>query len=222
LDGNTPQLASRLKEAGYQGARTPLDIPDFTESGAPPEPPHAPKPPTAAFSTRADGPLRRLGEVIERFQVWNELRNGAAPPAVVRVYPGESSSPDAIFPIFLHERSANGSAILVCLRASWYAGADLLDFDATVTTPAGLFGLPSEHAAPLVDDSGASASVRLNEQSSGKWCRLFAGQPNPSDSAKFTWDYETPDGRGTMQGTLRPDHQIEIRILSGPAATVSP
>ena len=48
--------------------------------------------------------------------------------------------------------------------------------------------------------------------------RLYAGQPDPADESHFTIDYETPDGRGTIDGWLMPDDTVKLEVRDGPAA----
>ena len=47
---------------------------------------------------------------------------------------------------------------------------------------------------------------------------LFAGQPDPADASHFTFDYQTPAGRGTIDGRIQPDDTIQFQATSGPLA----
>jgi hypothetical protein len=47
--------------------------------------------------------------------------------------------------------------------------------------------------------------------------RLYAAKPNPLDRSRFTIDYERSEGRGTIEGHLRADDTVDLKILSGPA-----
>jgi len=47
---------------------------------------------------------------------------------------------------------------------------------------------------------------------------FFAGQPDPADGSHFTIDYQTPAGRGKIDGWLQPDDTIKFQVTSGPLA----
>jgi hypothetical protein len=46
--------------------------------------------------------------------------------------------------------------------------------------------------------------------------RLLAGQADPSDESHFTIPYETPAGAGTIEGWLRPDDTVRLKVTTGP------
>lgn len=48
--------------------------------------------------------------------------------------------------------------------------------------------------------------------------RIFAGQPDPKDSSRFSVIYEIDGKRGTIEGRLNDADQVILRILDGPAA----
>lgn len=48
--------------------------------------------------------------------------------------------------------------------------------------------------------------------------RLYAGQPDAADESHFTIDYQTPDGRGTIDGWLMHDDTVKLEVRDGPAA----
>jgi hypothetical protein len=47
--------------------------------------------------------------------------------------------------------------------------------------------------------------------------KLYAGQPDPIDESHFTIAYETPAGRGTIDGWLMPDDSVKLQVRDGPA-----
>jgi len=49
--------------------------------------------------------------------------------------------------------------------------------------------------------------------------RVFAGQPDLHDTARFTVRYEIDDRAGTIEGRLEADDTVSLRVLDGPAAT---
>ena len=42
--------------------------------------------------------------------------------------------------------------------------------------------------------------------------KLYAGQADPADESHFTIDYETPRGRGTIDGWLMPDETVKLQL----------
>jgi hypothetical protein len=52
--------------------------------------------------------------------------------------------------------------------------------------------------------------------------RLFAGQPDEDDAARFTIRYEIDAIPGTIEGRLGVDGTATMRVLEGPAATTQP
>jgi hypothetical protein len=53
----------------------------------------------------------------------------------------------------------------------------------------------------------------LNRQFDLPTNRVFAGQIDPADSSRFTIRYEAGNDSGTVQGYLRDDDEIEIKII---------
>jgi hypothetical protein len=53
----------------------------------------------------------------------------------------------------------------------------------------------------------------------GATVRLFAGQPDPIDQARFTIRYKVDGVPGTIEGRLNADDTVTFRVLDGPAAT---
>jgi hypothetical protein len=52
--------------------------------------------------------------------------------------------------------------------------------------------------------------------------RTFAGQVDPNDPSHFTFAYESPKGKGTIDGWLTDQCDIEMRVRDGPATTPPP
>jgi hypothetical protein len=42
--------------------------------------------------------------------------------------------------------------------------------------------------------------------------KLLTGQADPTDESHFTIDYETPRGRGTIDGWLMPDDTVKLEL----------
>jgi hypothetical protein len=49
--------------------------------------------------------------------------------------------------------------------------------------------------------------------------RVYAGQPDPGDEARFTVKYEIDGVPGTIEGRLEADDAVTLRVVDGPAAT---
>jgi hypothetical protein len=137
-------------------------------------------------------------------------------------------NPHAESVVFLHGRRAGGPEKIVIIRCGWYPGTlpvnpgspgtvtlgtpDYVSFSADVTSPASLTGLPEKLKGQLRGTCGVRAA------SPGSFIRLFAGQPDTRDASRFTIDFETSDGRGTIEGKLCSDDRIEMHVISGPAS----
>src|SRR5688500_3985747 len=124
-------------------------------------------------------------------------------------------------PAFMHARSAPGGGerlvvVKVDTERRWRlsfpataaAPADEL-LDATVVRPATLLSGPAFtrtlwHPPPGPPDFGDLT--------------FFAGQPDPADGSHFTIGYQTPAGRGKIDGWLQPDDTIKFQVTSGPLA----
>jgi hypothetical protein len=78
---------------------------------------------------------------------------------------------------------------------------------AKVIVPAQWTGLPE-----TLDESHFPDSCDVRTANPGQHMRIFAGQPDPIDPSRFTIDYETSDGRRTIQGTLGSDDHVEMKI----------
>lgn len=67
----------------------------------------------------------------------------------------------------------------------------------------------------------ADADVSLLFVPAGKRLRVFAGQADPADPTHFTIQYELGGEPGVLDGFLRNDGLVDLRVRSGPA-TLSP
>jgi hypothetical protein len=47
--------------------------------------------------------------------------------------------------------------------------------------------------------------------------RFYAGRADPANTSHFTFDYETKEGRGAVDGWLMPDDSVRLTVRSGPA-----
>ena len=129
--------------------------------------------------------------------------------------------PQGFGPVFMYARSApGGAARLVVVKVdserSWRlrfpprgtAPSDHL-FTTTVVRPATLLSGPVVTLDHWNPPPGPPDFGDLT---------FFAGQPDPADPSHFTIDYQTPAGRGTIDGWLQGDDTIKFRATSGPLA----
>ena len=155
------------------------------------------------------------GRRIAFFRMPDALRHVEQSPAV-NLLQGNG-------PVFLHGRTAPGGqerlvVVKVDLTRSYLRNPKMVLgtvhlFNASVMRPATLT------QNPFV--------VRTNWQPPApvpKWgeLTLLAGQPDPADAAHFTIDYQTPAGKGTIDGWLQPDDTVKFQVRDGPLAQPPP
>jgi hypothetical protein len=121
---------------------------------------------------------------------------------------------DETFVMFLHARSAgNKPARLVALIGGWHAEFDGVELESYVSEKAylrpgrALTGGPGEPRGTVLHIRSPDKSPIL---------RLFAGQPDPDDSSRFTVRYQSSAGDGTIEGRLTGDDTVMLRVLDGP------
>jgi hypothetical protein len=181
---------------------------------------------TAAVSTVADDCLAAFDDGQGQAAKLDELRNFRPDTGGGSAFWGGGGGlfgrgPDAEAVVFLHRLNAGGPDRLVVIQSSWYAppgdpGSERAELSATVVVPASCMGKP-EILAGL-----PTQSCKLWAPASGQHMRIFAGQADPADPSRFTIDYQASDGRGTIEGRLRSDDTVEMKIASGPAPSVLP
>jgi hypothetical protein len=75
---------------------------------------------------------------------------------------------------------------------------------------------------PAAIRSGANVTRQLWEPQGGSPAfgalTIFAGSPDPGDESHFTIDYQTPAGRGTIDGWLQVDDTVKLAVRDGPLA----
>lgn len=121
--------------------------------------------------------------------------------------------------LLLHERRAEGGEarlVSVSPAVSWHSDGIVsertgLDFEVQVLRPATWFRRMEEmeYGSVSVIDSVPVPRGRI---------RYYAGRPDPADESRFSFDYETPAGRGTIDGWLTGDDTIEFEVRDGPLA----
>jgi hypothetical protein len=123
--------------------------------------------------------------------------------------------------VFLHGRRAGtGPTRLVIVAASWYAESGDLVVQASVEglsyTGTTRDDVPE---APGFERGSPRFSVRSADGQNA--VRLFAGQPDPADEARFTIRFETATGGGTIVGRLDPDGGVRLDLDAGPSVDPS-
>jgi hypothetical protein len=113
--------------------------------------------------------------------------------------------------VFLHQRfTPKGESRLVAINVQLKFGVrKTADLTPTVLIPGNIF-----RNARVVTQT-TNIQIPHIEDGSNSF-RLFAGQPDPNDPSRLTVDYETTDGRGTIEGLLDENDQVTLRIINGP------
>ena len=156
---------------------------------------------------------------------WAALINSGKPVAYYLAPPSlraleetrDVNLPQGIGAVFLHGRTSRGGAerlvvVKVDLMRKYGAYPRTGFFDqlllASAMRPAGLVSGPS-----VTRSSWRPPSIPA-------WgtLTLLAGQPDPSDASHFTIDYQTPAGKGTIDGWLQPDDTVKFEAHDGPLA----
>jgi hypothetical protein len=182
-----------------------------------------PAPGAAAVCVRAGSTFDSFRAAMNRVELSRRSSGAPAPPpAMAPLFAGSPSNalPEERFTVFLHRLSAGpGQERLVAVDAQYHSGSGGFSFDATVYIPAGLFGTPAVVQGLTLHRGGTFSTERgwLRQSSPPAPIRLYAPRPDPTDAARFLLDYETAEGRGTVEGRLMPTDSVEMRILSGPA-----
>ena len=130
--------------------------------------------------------------------------------------------------VFLHApRAKSGERMLVCAYPYDFIthrrslpqqfNGDSPDLSVQVIRPATLL---SNSERPFAKEMNVA---RLLGHPFGT-VRIFAGQVDPNDDSHFTIQYETPTGKGTIDGYLQPDEHVRMQYRDGPALapTTSP
>lgn len=109
--------------------------------------------------------------------------------------------------LFAHGRCApGGHEQLVAVTALFDSGLIIY----SVIDPGGLFGEPRR-----IDDSRTPLYPVVN-RGPGQVVRVFAGRIDPVDPARFLIPYELNDETGEIEGILRTDGTVSLRVISGP------
>ena len=130
---------------------------------------------------------------------------------------GACDIPQGSGPVFLHARRAgSGPQRLVVVKTDVMRNFRRL----RGTIPDRL--LDVSVVWPATVRSGANLTRSLWEPPRGSpafgTLTLYAGRPDPADDSHFTIDYQTPDGRGTIDGWLQPDDMVTLTVRDGPLA----
>jgi hypothetical protein len=112
--------------------------------------------------------------------------------------------------IFLHRRqSPSGEPRLVAVYAP---AGDSIEY--VVLKIGTLISQPQRLKRSRGVTTGYSILNRRGEDP----LRVYMGEPDPSDASHFTIRYETPSGSGVIDGWLRDDESVALRVRDGPAS----
>lgn len=189
----------------------------------------------SSIAPDALAPLKAARDELRDFQALLALRTPAH-----RRYDRIDFPRDDQFIILMHRRVASsGRAGLVVIYVDWLSGRSPQDspqdyydrlppdrrptardacfFGATVL-PIGLLADPNTELNPVFAPGIKLYGVNriATPAAENHWLRLYAGQPDRRDPARFTIDYETEQGRGTVSGLLLDDQSVKMRVESGP------
>lgn len=133
------------------------------------------------------------------------------------------SPPNRTVVLFLHERrsaSGNRRLVRVTMAAGWEFSDRLWRLGRSLDTG------QCYSLASWAPGSTMVAMCRYGyfegEYTAATSLRFFAGQPDPNDPSHFTiayelrWPYEEQWHKGTLDGWLRDDDTIDLRVRSGP------
>jgi hypothetical protein len=130
---------------------------------------------------------------------------------------GACPIPQGTGPVFLHaRRSRSGPQRLVVVKTDVMRNYRLVRSD----IPDHL--LDVSVVWPATTSSRANLTRSLWQPPGGSpdfgTLTLYAGRPDSADESHFTIDYQTPDGRGTIDGWLQPDDTVKLQVRDGPLA----
>jgi hypothetical protein len=157
--------------------------------------------------------------VFQRFESASSLleQRNAAATAVWGTGAGgglfASNTPDFNCAVFLHGRTSRSGheRLVVCENPTSAEVTPSIGLCASVIEPASLTGLRKWDTA-----NSSVSPFPLLAQGDTRWLRLYVGQADPSDRARFTIHYATAAGEGNIEGTLTDADTVEFRIVDGP------
>jgi hypothetical protein len=127
--------------------------------------------------------------------------------------------------LFLHERVAPGAVHRLVLVMQSNAPAPVrVTVRSTDAELRARYGLTLITKSCPVDKEftprhGNITRLDLLPCSADRVLRIYAGQPDPNDLARFTIRYEIDNAPGTIEGRLQEDGAVSLRIVDGPAAS---
>lgn len=155
-------------------------------------------------------------EALKEYESINSTIEPAQSPTVTVGGGGifaSSPEPTIVFAAFIHGlRSAAGHQRLVIVNFSLIGDdPDLLALETEAIEPASLGGLRRWCVT-----SSQSPILLAGDATPHHLLKLFAGQTDPHDPARFTMAYQTPDGSGTVEGVLGDDDIVRLKFVDGP------
>jgi hypothetical protein len=152
------------------------------------------------------------GYIADRFSV--DSRRFVALPADCWTSLMERTNPcdqRTRIPLFLHERSACELRRLVAVSLE-----DRRDDADSITLTLGCYRMePATSLSPkALESSACRLKIPCNPAKTA--VRFFAGEPDPTNPARFLIRYEINDAKGLLIGCLSPDDSVTLRVACGP------
>jgi hypothetical protein len=119
--------------------------------------------------------------------------------------------------VFAHGRRAGNGAeqfVLITIDAAGFVAGKISPFTTQVVTWRGAMRPLRHYYAPT--SLGFQFHCPADQP-----LKLYAGQPDAQDESHFTIEYETPAGKGTIDGWLQPEDRVKLKVRDGPAARPS-
>jgi hypothetical protein len=152
---------------------------------------------------------------------WEYWDSGISPRRVASYLPPfyqpEHWLPDHGTPVFLHARTRpDGTPRLVRVHLNPYFGGQMAPRSAvTISARCNPARPPFQRLATLNRRATRPLQIPLRPD---QVMRVYAGQADPDDPARFTIRYEIDDSPGTIEGRLEADDTVALSIVSAPAA----
>jgi hypothetical protein len=125
--------------------------------------------------------------------------------------------------LFMHERVAPGAVHRLILLMQSHAAAPVrITLRSTDAELRARDGLTLTTKSCPVDKEFTPRRGNITQHTilpcrADQIVRIYAGQPDPNDLARFTVRYEIDHAPGTIEGRLQEDGAVSLRIVDGPA-----
>ncbi|MGE5611171.1 MAG: hypothetical protein ACM359_18110 [Bacillota bacterium] len=183
-------------------------------------------PPTQVAWEEDPEEIRKLAGSSKYGPGWATLSSGAktnayfpVPSATRTLFMIPGTTGPGISPIFAHGRDAGRGRrlVYVAIEGRPYAFSLSQQDALTLNTLTIITMKPAGVLSGAVFSRVGWSDRKLNAVPPGQ-LRFFWGQIDPLDARHFTIGYQTPAGRGTLDGYLQSDDTVKLTVRDGPAA----